>query len=103
MLIVRDDGWCQGVNLKGQVGYFPAQYVQRVESADHPAGVPAPRLIGATCSETSGYGFAIVGNGPVRVDSIAPTHRCGVLAGDVVLEINGEPCADWRRDALYCV
>lgn len=34
VLVVRDDGWCLGMNKTGSMGYFPQSYVQMLEDQD---------------------------------------------------------------------
>lgn len=34
VLVVRDDGWCLGLNSKGNIGYFPQSYVSPAEAND---------------------------------------------------------------------
>ena len=34
MIVSRDDGWCQGINASGLVGFFPQSYVRPVEAGE---------------------------------------------------------------------
>ena len=39
-LVVRDDGWCMGINSRGQVGYYPASYAVPLNDPS----VPVPNV-----------------------------------------------------------
>jgi hypothetical protein len=34
VLVERTDGWCQGINQHGRVGFFPLSYVREVEPTE---------------------------------------------------------------------
>eukprot|EP00051_Salpingoeca_urceolata_P031622 m.12318 g.12318 ORF g.12318 m.12318 type:complete len:927 (-) comp4222_c0_seq1:246-3026(-) len=95
VLVVRDDGWCQGMDTKQQVGFFPNAYVQKVEDW-RTTGFPMPKLISMPPSRGD-FGFRMSGSQPVRVDSVTPgstADRCGLKPGALILELNAEPCGD---------
>ena len=100
VLVARDDGWCQGISLDGQVGFFPASYVER-ETARQ-TSIEAPRMLWLYPNATS-YGLSIEGTKPVKVKNVyagTPAEKAGVREGDIILEINEEPFADKSMETI---
>eukprot|EP00040_Diaphanoeca_grandis_P016599 m.85883 g.85883 ORF g.85883 m.85883 type:complete len:940 (+) comp25907_c1_seq1:205-3024(+) len=96
VLVARDDGWCQGVNLRGNVGFFPASYVEREDDKVITKIMVKPRLLWIFAG-SSGYGMQISGKCPVRVTQVmrgGAADKAGVKKGDVILEIDGESFAE---------
>jgi hypothetical protein len=94
VLVARDDGWCQGISLDGQVGFFPASYVERETTMQN--SIEAPRMLWLYPNDTS-FGLSIEGTKPVKVKSVlagTPADKAGVRKGDIILEINEAPFAD---------
>jgi len=117
VLVARDDGWCLGVNARGDVGYFPASYVRREADvgrsrnsiANHLHSVPAhgPWVAGLAVGPMEGggqgYGLVLAGHHPPRVYGVltgSAAEAAGIRAGDVVLEVSGEPVADLDQEVV---
>ena len=96
-LVWRDDGWAQCLNGRRRIGYVPQSYVALVEDLSAvPAGMAAPR-IAEFSPQASDLGFSCAGADPCVVDRVSagsPAAAAGVCVGDLVLELNNEPCAD---------
>jgi hypothetical protein len=96
VLVVRDDGWCLGLNMNGQVGYFPAAYVEK-DDEEVRKETPTPRLVCIAPDGNQSYGFTLLGSHPPKIDLVSPggaAAKAGLLPGDLVLESAGEPCSD---------
>eukprot|EP00038_Savillea_parva_P009327 m.182779 g.182779 ORF g.182779 m.182779 type:complete len:911 (+) comp15626_c0_seq1:214-2946(+) len=96
VLVVREDGWCLGINMRGEVGYFPASYVEKDTGTIDPHA-PAPRLVQLRPNGTEGYGLRLHGANPPRVALVATggsADQAGIRVGDIILESGGEPCSD---------
>lgn len=70
VLVVRDDGWCQGMNVDQKIGYFPQSYVTREEEQEK-VELPRPRIVEVK-PNGGRIGFRLAGGHPVRVDHVSP-------------------------------
>eukprot|EP00042_Codosiga_hollandica_P042282 m.385937 g.385937 ORF g.385937 m.385937 type:complete len:811 (+) comp56294_c0_seq5:255-2687(+) len=88
LLLERSDGWSQGINAQGQLGFFPHSYVRPLEHGEHTT-MPSARLIKINCS--SQVGFTLSASSPPIVKSITRSsegYSAGLREGDAVLEVN---------------
>lgn len=92
-LVMRDDGWNQGINSRGQVGYYPQGYATFMPDQTSP--FPKARLV---YSPSGGLqGVTLFSGGPVIAFKVSPDCELshgGLTEHDAILEVNGEPCAD---------
>mmetsp|Transcript_742 Transcript_742/g.2424 ORF Transcript_742/g.2424 Transcript_742/m.2424 type:complete len:931 (-) Transcript_742:4392-7184(-) len=100
VLVVRDDGWSLGIKFNGEVGYFPASYVEKTEG--HTSDGPSLKMVCVAADAKRGFGFTLTGHHPPRVDIVSrgsAAATSGLRPGDLVLEFGGEPCVD--MDATF--
>lgn len=95
VLVAREDGWCQGLNGNGEVGYFPQSYVEKCVNQDS-IKLPRPRIVRLPPSNRDNLTLNIQEHRPPTVDKVKPgsvPYKAGLRKGDMVLEIDEEPCA----------
>eukprot|EP00042_Codosiga_hollandica_P042283 m.385955 g.385955 ORF g.385955 m.385955 type:complete len:236 (+) comp56294_c0_seq7:154-861(+) len=73
LLLERSDGWSQGINAQGQLGFFPHSYVRPLEHGEHTT-MPSVRVL---CKSI--YLLA-----------------CAVCARLLALWLTRNACSDWR-------
>ncbi|EDQ86840.1 uncharacterized protein MONBRDRAFT_10544 [Monosiga brevicollis MX1] len=94
-LVERDDGWANGMNLHGQVGFFPSSYVEHMDTRDISSWTPA-RVCTISLAVGDQLGLSLGAGRPVQIDMVipgSPAARAQLRAGDMILEINKRPCA----------
>eukprot|EP00043_Microstomoeca_roanoka_P001160 m.31220 g.31220 ORF g.31220 m.31220 type:complete len:971 (-) comp10676_c0_seq2:39-2951(-) len=101
VLVVREDGWSLGLSLHGTVGFLPSSYVEEIKDTSkytYPKArlVHVPRDHAMTDLHISSASPAIVSK--VNAGSIA--ERCGLLQGDLIIEVNSKPCATKTSDSI---
>lgn len=100
VLVERSDGWCQGINAAGEVGFFPLSYVREIREHEDPR-MAIPKVV--RLQNTPQLGFAFSGQNPARVQAVragSVASSAGLRSGDIVIEVNSQPVADCDGDAI---
>eukprot|EP00039_Didymoeca_costata_P010234 m.137227 g.137227 ORF g.137227 m.137227 type:complete len:793 (+) comp14748_c0_seq2:111-2489(+) len=94
LLISRDDGWCQGLNDKGHVGFFPQTYVEKVADPST-VKLNQPRTVRLPPCSTSSLSIVAKENRPPIIDKVSPesiAYKVGLRPGDMLVEVDESPC-----------
>ena len=95
VLVTREDGWCQGLNERGQIGYFPSSYIEKMADQDT-ATLPKPRIVRLKPTPKESLDVLQSAGRPPTINHIEPgtvASTAGLFVGDMILEVDDEPCA----------
>eukprot|EP00049_Salpingoeca_infusionum_P010190 m.172188 g.172188 ORF g.172188 m.172188 type:complete len:1133 (+) comp14572_c0_seq2:141-3539(+) len=95
-LVRRDDGWSLGLNMHGQVGYFPTAYATSLTTAASKFPCVQGRIIKVSTEAPDVVSCRFTGSTPVVVDAVdagSSMAAAGLKQGDLVLKVNDTHCA----------
>eukprot|EP00042_Codosiga_hollandica_P016952 m.44767 g.44767 ORF g.44767 m.44767 type:complete len:800 (+) comp47071_c0_seq1:13-2412(+) len=101
LLLERDDGWAQGINSAGRIGFYPSNYARPVQAGDQCTIAPAREL---RLTAAALPGFSLQEAKPVVISKVTP-GSAAALAGfhtrDIILQIDNDRTHSWTTTQIW--